>query len=96
VPAWGQAVEEYAKHELLTHAQEVELHRKFQAGGIEGKRAFDELVRCNMRLVISGAQAFQVRAGHVNDFEDLCHMGVIGLIRAIEKWEPERGLRFST
>ena len=75
---------------LLTAEQELDVARRVVAGD---RRAAHALAAANLRLVISVARR------HVNrglSFEDLIQEGNIGLLRAIEKFDPERGFKFST
>lgn len=80
-----------ARHPILTRAQEADLARRIAAGDAWAR---DELVRCNMRLVLKSAWA-RARATGV-DVEDLVQVGVLGLLTAIDKFEWERGHKFST
>jgi RNA polymerase primary sigma factor len=75
---------------LLTHRQEVDLSRKAHAGDA---RARSKLIEENLRLVVSVAKKYR---GMGLPFEDLIQEGNIGLIRAVEKFDPGRGNRFST
>ena len=75
---------------LLTRCQEVSLSRKARSGD---RRARRRLIEKNLRLVVSVAKKYR---GLGLPFEDLIQEGNIGLIRAVEKFEPEMGNRFST
>ncbi len=75
---------------LLTHQEEISLSRRARAGD---QRARKKLVERNLRLVISVAKRYR-RMGL--PFEDLIQEGNLGLLRAVEKFDPERGYRFST
>jgi len=78
------------RHRLLSAREERDLSRRAHAGDV---RARDELIRCNFRLVSEIAWKY-VRRGL--DYEDLVSEGNLGLIRAVEKFDPELGYRFST
>lgn len=75
---------------LLTADEEVALARRVQAGDMAAR---DELYQRNMRLVLKIASTYPQRG---LDFDDLVQEGSIGLLRAIEKFDPDRGFKFST
>ncbi len=75
---------------LLTHSEEVELSRRAKAGD---KRARQKLIEKNLKLVISVAKKYR---GMGLPFEDLIQEGNVGLIKGVERYDPERGYRFST
>src|SRR5919107_2810597 len=75
---------------LLTHQEEISLSRRARAGD---QRARKELVERNLRLVVSVAKRYR---GMGLPFEDLIQEGNLGLVRAVEKFDPERRHRFST
>ena len=78
---------------LLTPEEEISLGQKVQAGGARGEVARQHMIRANLRLVISLAK----RYAHMGlAFSDLVEEGNIGLMRAVEKFDPKRGYRFST
>ena len=75
---------------LLDAQQEKELSRRAREGDMAARR---QLIECNLRLVISIAKKYRGRGVL---FEDLIQEGNAGLIRAVEKFDPEMGNRFST
>ena len=75
---------------LLTHREEVELGRRVRAGDRSARRT---LIERNLRLVVSVAVKYR-RSGV--PLEDLIQEGNIGLIEAVERFDPERGYRFSS
>jgi RNA polymerase primary sigma factor len=78
------------KAPLLTAEQEVLLAKRYEAGD---QSARDALVFANVRLVASVARKYQNRG---MPLEDLMQEGLIGLLRAVEKFNYRRGFRFST
>lgn len=75
---------------LLTPLEELDLGRRARSGDL---RAQARLVECNLRLVIKVARRF---SGRGLDFEDLVQEGNLGLIRAAQLFDPDKGARFST
>ena len=75
---------------LLTHEEEIDLSNAAKRGD---KRARQKLVEKNLRLVVSVAKKYR---GYGLPFEDLIQEGNIGLMKAVEKFDPDRGYRFST
>ena len=75
---------------LLDAREEKELSRRAREGDEIARR---RLIECNLRLVISIAKKYRGRGVL---FEDLIQEGNAGLIRAVEKFDPEMGNRFST
>src|SRR3982751_6351104 len=81
---------EAGRYPLLTASEEVELAKRIERGD---KAAKDRMVNSNLRLVVSIAKKYQ---GHGLSLLDLIQEGIIGLIRAVEKFDWRRGYKFST
>lgn len=81
---------EIGKIPLLSGEEELELAQKVVAGD---KRAKDKMAEANMRLVVSIAKRY---SGRGLDFLDLIQEGNTGLLRAVEKFDPDKGFKFST
>ncbi len=77
-------------HPLLTAAEEIELAKRIERGDLEAK---ERMINANLRLVVSQARRYQ---GHGLPMEDLVQEGMLGLIRAVEKFDWRRGFKFST
>jgi RNA polymerase primary sigma factor len=75
---------------LLTRREEIALSRCVRQGD---ERARKELIEKNLRLVVSVAKKYR---GYGLPFEDLIQEGNIGLMRSADKFDPEKGYRFST
>ena len=78
------------KGKLLTPAEETDLSRKARAGQEPARK---RLVEKNLRLVISVAKKYR---GYGLPFEDLIQEGNLGLMKAVDKFDPDKGFRFST
>jgi RNA polymerase primary sigma factor len=78
------------REKLLTHEEEMDLGRRVRAGD---KKAREKLIEKNLRLVVSVAKKYR---GMGLPFGDLIQEGNIGLMKAVEKFDPDRGYRFST
>jgi RNA polymerase primary sigma factor len=81
---------EVARYPLLSAAEEVELAKRIERGDVEAK---DRMINSNLRLVVSIARKYQ---GHGLTLGDLIQEGILGLIRASEKFDWRRGFKFST
>jgi RNA polymerase primary sigma factor len=75
---------------VLTAAEEVELSRRIERGEVTAK---EQMVEANLRLVYAVAARYR---GQGVPFEDLVQEGTVGLVRAVEKFDHRRGLKFST
>ena len=78
------------RHPLLTAAEEVELAKRIEQGDLEAK---ERMINSNLRLVVSLAKRYQ---GQELSLLDLIQEGILGLIRATEKFDWRRGYKFST
>ncbi len=90
VDALDQYLAEATRHRLLTPVEERALARRVERGDLAAK---ERLITHNLRLVVSIARRYQ---GSELSLLDLIQEGTIGLIRASEKYDWRRGLRFST
>ncbi|MGF1748105.1 MULTISPECIES: sigma-70 family RNA polymerase sigma factor [Vibrio] len=81
---------EVSHHDLLSAEDERHIARKARAGDALSRQ---NLINANLRLVIRTAKRY---TGRGVDFYDLINEGNIGLIQAVDKFDPELGFRFST
>jgi RNA polymerase primary sigma factor len=81
---------EAGRYALLTADEEVDLAKRIERGDEEAKEL---MINSNLRLVVSIAKRYQ---GHGLSLLDLIQEGIIGLIRAVEKFDWRRGYKFST
>jgi RNA polymerase primary sigma factor len=91
VDAMAQFLAGVSRYRLLTGAEELELAKRIEQGDLEAK---EKLITHNLRLVISIAKRYQT-SSHMT-LLDLVQEGALGLIRATEKFDWRRGLKFST
>lgn len=86
-------LKEIGRVSLLKPLEELELARRVAKGGKDSEIAKQKLIQANLRLVVSIAKRY---LGRGLNFLDLIQEGNIGLIRAAEKFDSERGFKFST
>ncbi len=78
------------RYPLLSHQEVIELSKRIEAGDLDAK---EKLINSNLRLVVSIARNYQ---GQGLPLGDLVQEGMLGLIRAAEKFDYRKGYRFST
>src|SRR2546421_12124912 len=81
---------EAGRYPLLTAAEEVELAKRIERGDMAAK---ERMINCNLRLVVSITKRYQTQGITLGD---LVQEGVLGLIRASEKFDWRKGFKFST
>src|SRR5215212_7847271 len=87
IPAYFARID---KGKLLTHQEEIDLSRRTRKGDRVARK---RLIERNLRLVVSVATKSR---GYGLPFEDLIQEGNVGLIKAVEKFDPDKGYRFAT
>ncbi len=78
------------RYPLLTKEQEIDYAKRIEKGDLEAK---DKMITSNLRLVVSVAKKYQ---GNGLPLIDLIQEGIIGLVRAVEKFDHRRGFKLST
>ena len=81
---------EIRRYPLLTAGQEVDISKRIEQGDLEAK---ERMINSNLRLVVSIAKKYQ---GQELSLLDLIQEGILGLIRASEKFDWRKGYKFST
>ncbi|MBY0552487.1 MAG: sigma-70 family RNA polymerase sigma factor [Candidatus Obscuribacterales bacterium] len=81
---------EIGRYKLLSGSEEIELARAMRHGDKEARK---KLMRANLRLVVSIAKRYKHKG---ISFLDLIQEGTIGLMKAVDKFNPERGYKLST
>jgi RNA polymerase primary sigma factor len=93
----GQLLDRYLSRmgriSLLNGAEEVEVARRIEAGGPDAELAKAELIKANLRLVVSISKQYSYRG---LPLPDLIQEGNLGLMKAVEKFDHKRGFKFST
>ncbi len=85
-----QYLQEIGRFPLLSKEEEIELSRKILQGDTEAR---EKMIQCNLRLVVSIAKSYS-NCGLV--LLDVIAEGNLGLLKAVERFNPESGRRFST
>ena len=88
--AYALYLQDITQSKLLTHEEEMELAAKVQQGDDDAR---SRMIECNLRLVVKIARTYE---NYGLPLLDLINEGNIGLMKAVERFDPSRGLRFST
>ena len=86
----GLMLRDLDRYPMPDHEQQIELAKRVAKGDLEAR---NQMVAANLRLVVHWARRYQDRGV---DLTDLVQEGTFGLLRAVEKFDWERGFRFST
>ena len=102
---FSQYLQDIVRYPLLSKEQEILLARQVQVWVTSenptpkqiktGERAYQKLINCNLRLVVSIAKRYTLRSKRTEMF-DIVQEGNIGLAHGIKKFDPERGYALST
>ncbi|MCJ2375242.1 sigma-70 family RNA polymerase sigma factor [Vibrio sp. ZSDZ34] len=90
---YSQYISEVVSIDLLTAEQEVHFATLARRGDLKAR---DTLIESNLRLVVKVARSYSKRGLSNHSLLDLIEEGNLGLMKAIEKFDPEKGFRFST
>jgi len=85
-------LKEIGKHDLIDAAKEIELAKRIEKGDLDAKK---DLAQANLRLVVSIAKKYVGRSPDLT-LLDLIQEGNIGLFKAVDKFEYQKGFKFST
>src|SRR5579872_6360525 len=84
-------LQEIGRMDLLNSTMEIDLAKRIRAGGIDGQRALEILVKANLRFVVSVAKQYQNQGLSLGD---LINEGNLGLIKAAQRFDETRGFKF--
>jgi RNA polymerase primary sigma factor len=84
-------LQEIGRMDLLNSTMEIDLAKRIRAGGIDGQRALEILVKANLRFVVSVAKQYQNQGLSLGD---LINEGNLGLIKAAKRFDETRGFKF--
>ena len=84
-------LQEIGREDLITVEEEVDLAQRIKKGGKDGRIALEKLTRANLRFVVSVAKQYQNQG---LSLPDLINEGNLGLIKAAEKFDETRGIKF--
>jgi len=84
-------LQEIGRMDLLNSTMEIDLAKRIRAGGSDGQRALEILVKANLRFVVSVAKQYQNQGLSLGD---LINEGNLGLIKAAKRFDETRGFKF--